>query len=104
MTMMVHLSHMARVQRVVDAHGTDSYLPHLERLRRPITLLSGSENLVWVPESTARTHSHLTERLGEDLFRRVVFDGYGHQDVFIGAEAARDTFPAVLDHLERVNA
>ena len=38
------------------------------------------------------------------LFRRVVFDGYGHQDVFIGADAVRDTYPAVLDHLERVNA
>ncbi len=104
MTMMTHLSEMARVERAVDADGADRYLPHLERLRRPITQLSGRHNMVWTPASTERTHSHLTSNLGEDLFRRVVFDGYGHQDVFIGADAVRDTFPAVLDHLERVNA
>ena len=104
MTMMVHLSEMARVERLIGADGADRYLPHLERLRRPITLLSGSDNLVWVPASTERTHACLVDNLGGDLFRRVVVDGYGHQDVFIGADAARDTFPAVLDHLERVNA
>jgi cholesterol oxidase len=103
-TMMVHLSRMARAERVVSADGADSYLPHLERLRRPITLVSGSANLVWVPDSTERTYALLVEQLGPDPFRRVVLDGYGHQDVFIGAEAARDTFPTVLEHLERVNA
>ena len=104
MTMMAHLSEMARVERIVSVDGADRYLPHLERLRRPITQLSGSHNMVWTPASTERTHSLLTGNLGEDLFRRVVFEGYGHQDVFIGADAVRDTFPAVLDHLERVNA
>jgi cholesterol oxidase len=103
-TMMVHLSRMARAERVVGADGADSYLPQLERLRRPVTLVSGDKNLVWVPESTERTYSLLVNELGGDLFRRVVLDGYGHQDVFIGAEAARDTFPTVLEHLERANA
>jgi len=104
MTMMVHLSRMARAERLVTADGADSYLPNLERLRRPVTLVSGSENRVWVPVSTERTYSMLVDQLGGDLFRRVVIEGYGHQDVFIGAEAARDAFPVVLDHLERVNA
>jgi len=104
MTMMVHLSNMAHAEKIIDAQGADRYLPHLERLRRPITLLSGSENMVWTPASTERTFALLTTRLGGDQFRRVVFDGYGHQDVFIGAEGARDTFPEVLAHLERVNA
>jgi len=104
MTMMVHLSNMAHAEKIIDAGGADRYLPHLERLRRPITLLSGSENMVWTPASTERTFALLTTRLGRDQFRRVVFDGYGHQDVFIGAEVARDTFPEVLAHLERVNA
>jgi cholesterol oxidase len=103
-TMMLHLSRMARAERVVGADGADVYLKHLERLRRPITLVSGAENLVWVPESTARTYSLLTEELGTDLFRRVVLDGYGHQDVFVGAEALSGAFPTVLEHLERVNA
>jgi hypothetical protein len=34
----------------------------------------------------------------------VEFADYGHQDVFNGALSARDTFPAVLEHLRRVNA
>ena len=88
----------------MGADAADTYLPHVERLRRPVTLLSGRHNMGWTPASTERTHSYLTCNLGEDLFRRVVFDGDGHQDVFIGADAVRDTFPAVLDHLERVNA
>ena len=95
---------MARERRVVDAKGRDSYFSDLERLRRPITLLSGSENLVWTPESTERTYRLLGDNFGEDLIRRVVFEDYGHQDVFIGAETARDVFPTILEHLERVNA
>jgi cholesterol oxidase len=104
MTMMVHLSRMAHAQKLIGADGRDSYLTHLDRLRQPVTLLSGSENLVWTPESTKRTYELLCERLGGEIVRRVVFDDYGHQDVFIGAEAARDVFPTILDHLDRVNA
>ncbi|MDR3650300.1 MAG: GMC family oxidoreductase N-terminal domain-containing protein [Acidimicrobiales bacterium] len=104
MTMMAHLSRMAEAERVVGADGSDDYFPHLERLRLPITFLSGRHNLVWLPESTERTYSLLCSELGPDLFQRVVFDDYGHQDVLVGADAPRDTFPAVLDHLDRVNA
>jgi cholesterol oxidase len=104
MTMMVHLSNMAHAQKVIGADGRDVYLADLERLRRPITLLSGSENLVWTAESTKRTHDLLTENLGGDLYRRVVFDDYGHQDVFIGAEVAKDVFPTILEHLDTVRA
>ena len=88
MTMMSHLSRMARVERTVSAQGFDDYIPNLERLRLPITFVSGKHNMVWVPESTERTYSLLVTELGQDLFRRVVFDGYGHQDVLIGASGA----------------
>jgi len=104
MTMMAHLSRMALVKKTVSSDGSDDYAPHLERLRRPITFMSGSHNSVWVPESTDRTHSLLVTELGPDLFRRVVFPDYGHQDVLIGAQAPHDTFPKVLEHLDWVNA
>jgi cholesterol oxidase len=104
MTMMVQLSRMARAERIVDAGGADRYLSDLSGLRLPVTLLSGSENRVWVPESTARSHQLLSDALGQDLVRREVVEGYGHQDVFIGARAAADTFPVVLRHLDRANA
>jgi hypothetical protein len=54
--------------------------------------------------STERTCNLVTQELGGDTCRRVVFNGYGHQDVFIGASAARDTFPSFLAHLEWANA
>jgi hypothetical protein len=73
-------------------------------LRLPLTLLSGSENLVWTPTSTKRTYDLVTQELGGNTCRRVVFDGYGHQDVLIGASAARDTFPSFLAHLDWANA
>ncbi len=104
MTMMVHLSRMARAERLVGADGADRYLPEVGRLKMPITLLSGSENLVWVPASTARSHEVLAALHGEQSVRRELIEGYGHQDVFIGARASVDAFPTILGHLDRVNA
>jgi cholesterol oxidase len=104
LTMMGHLSLLARQERLLSADGSDIYLNHLERLRLPLTLLSGSENLVWTPASTKRTYDVLTQELGGDTCRRVVFDGYGHQDVLIGASAAHDTFPSFVAHLDWANA
>lgn len=104
MTMMVHLSRMARAEQLVGADGADRYLPEVARLRMPITLVSGSENLVWIPASTARSHEVLAALHGEQSVRREVIEGYGHQDVFIGARAAADAFPVILGHLDRVNA
>ena len=89
MTMMCHLSRMARAEKLVDARGQDVYLPHLERLDLPLTLVSGAQNLVWIPESTARDHEQLVAAFGGARARRVVVDGYGHQDFFIGAASAR---------------
>ena len=44
------------------------------------------------------------DEFGEADYRCVEFADYGHQDVFNGALSARDTFPAVLEHLRRVGA
>ena len=104
LTMMDHLSLMARKERLVSANGENQYLSHLQRLSMPITLLSGSVNLVWTAESTLQTYDLLTSELGGDTLRRVVFEDYGHQDVLMGADAPHDTFPAILAHLDRVNA
>ena len=55
-----------------------------------------------VPARIASARAMLTT--GSSQYQRVVFDGYGHQDVFNGALASRDTYPAVLKHLKDVNA
>ena len=104
LTMMDHLSECARRERAVAADGADAYLPHLERLQFPITFLSGSRNLVWLPESTKRTYDLLVGEFGTADYELVQIPDYGHQDVFQGADAAQDTFPAFLAHLDRVGA
>jgi len=101
LTMMAHLRRCASEEKLVAADGTDAYLPHVERARLPITFVHGAHNLVWLPESTERTHDWLVRELGDGLYTRVVFDEHGHQDAFMGAGAPNDVFPAVLAHLER---
>jgi cholesterol oxidase len=101
MTMMAHLGRCAREERLVAADGADVYMPHVERAALPMTFISGAHNLVWLPESTKRTHDWLVAELGPDRFTRVVLDQHGHQDSFMGAEAYEQAFPAVLAHLER---
>ncbi len=99
--MMEHLARCAGAERLVTARGADAYLPHVERARLPMTFVSGAHNGVWVPESTRRDHDWLVAAHGPDLVRRVVLDGHGHQDTFMGAESPRDAFPVVVDHLVR---
>ncbi len=104
MTMMDHLSLMARHEQLASARGQDRYMVHLERLRRPVTFIHGAQNLVWLPASTERSYRLLVGQFGPANYERVVFDDYGHQDVLNGARAAADTYPAFLAHLARVNA
>ena len=102
--MMEHLSNCAAAERLIDAHGADAYLPHLEWLQFPITFVHGVHNLVWVPESTERSFDLLVREFGADNYRRVLLPNHGHQDAFMGMRSVEDAFPEVLAHLDRVNA
>lgn len=102
--MLLHLSEMARQERIVDARGRNVYLPQLDRLQLPITFLHGQHNLVWIPESTERTYALLVDTFGPANYRRTVFEHHGHQDLMMGAQAVTDAFPALLEHLDRVGA
>jgi cholesterol oxidase len=103
LTMMSHLSRIARQEELVTASGA-SYLGDVGRLDLPITFLHGSKNLVWLPASSKRTYDWLQRELGTGKFGRTVFPTYGHQDLMIGHAAAIDVFPSVLAHLSRVGA
>jgi len=98
------LAAMAGAERLISADHEDAYLPHLERLRLPITFLHGAHNLVWVPESTQRTYDLLVSEFGPDQYRRVVFDDHGHQDTIMGVRAVDNAFPAIVEHLDRAGA
>jgi len=104
--MMEHLAECAQKERLVDVHGKDVYLPHLDRLSMPITLIQGAENQVWTLEATETTYDALVHRFGNDDGRYVrhVIPGYGHLDTVFGKNAVHDTYPQMLDHLDRAGA
>jgi hypothetical protein len=67
----------------------------------PITFLSGELNKTWLPESTKRTYDWLVSANGPSFYTRHVIGGYGHLDTFMGATASTDTYPEMLEQLER---
>jgi cholesterol oxidase len=97
---LAHVSLMIRRGRVVDRHGNDAYLPHLERLAFPIAFIHGENNHLYLPEGTVRTLDLLRRANGDDLYRRHVIEGYSHMDCWIGENAARDVFPIAAAELE----
>jgi len=95
------LALIARRQTIVDAAGSDTYLPHLERLAIPITFIHGALNRCFLPESTERTVARLAARNDPGLYTRHVIEGYGHIDCIFGKNAASDVFPHIHTHLEK---
>ncbi len=64
------------------------------------TLLAGRNNRCFLPESQRRTFAFLdTHRPGFHDLR--IVPGYGHLDVLFGRNAARDTYPAIVEALSR---
>lgn len=87
--------------------GTFRQLPTDYTAQQPHTdarfvFLTGDKNVCFLPESQHRAFEFL------DKFRRNfhslhTFSGYGHLDVFMGQNAARDTFPTILEELNKSN-
>jgi hypothetical protein len=62
--------------------------------------LGGQYNQCFVPESQQRTFDYFDRYApGRHAFYELA--GYGHLDVFIGKNAARDNFPLIVDELGR---
>lgn len=73
---------------------------NLERLKGlSICLLSGAENAVWSQQSTKSSYDLLRECFPEVKYERVVVNGYGHLDCWMGKHAHVDIFPRVARHL-----
>ena len=62
--------------------------------------ITGEKNDCFLPESQERSFKHFDAmRPGFHTLR--TFKDYGHLDVFMGQNAARDTFPTILQELDR---
>ncbi|MDT5304325.1 MAG: cholesterol oxidase, partial [Mycobacterium sp.] len=91
-----HLATIVRAGTVVGADGSDRYMPNLRRLALPLTIIHGSENACFYPESTAKTIDALSEENGPGLYNRYLIPDYGHIDCIFGKNAARDVYPYIL--------
>lgn len=77
----------------------DDYFRHAREIETPVLFTTGANNNVF-RDSNIECHSRLRE-LGCTQHELKVFPGYGHQDVFMGKDVARDVFPALLDFMRR---
>jgi cholesterol oxidase len=94
------LATMVRAKQIVDADGSDVYLPHLDRMAIPIRFSHGDENACYLPKSTARTFEALRQRNDPALYSRRVIPRYGHLDCIFGKNAAIDVYPFITEHLD----
>jgi cholesterol oxidase len=96
-----HLGKMVRAGTVVDIDGNDTYMPHLNRMNIPMAFIHGAENACFLPESTQRSYEALRAVNGPSHYWRYVIPNYGHIDCIFGANAAKDVYPYIAEHLAR---
>ncbi|TDD82280.1 alpha/beta fold hydrolase [Actinomadura rubrisoli] len=102
-----HVHKMVRAGRAVKYKPGDprhaalpnDYLAGAADVTTPILFLTGDRNHVFT-DSNIVCH-HVLEAITPGLHELEVIPGYGHQDAFMGANAAADVFPQVLDFLKR---
>jgi len=67
-----------------------------------IAFIAGAMNRCFLAESQVRTHEFVSRIPGARRDHTLhVFPDYGHLDVFMGHNAARDTFPIILAELDK---
>ncbi|HTC22640.1 MAG TPA: esterase [bacterium] len=72
------------------------------KTRARFSLFAGKQNLCFLPQSQTRTFEFLKKR-GAHRPSLHLLNGYGHLDVFMGKDAAKDVFPLFLSELEKKN-
>lgn len=82
-----------------DTILTGEDLRNLDRLKFPIHLISGAENRMFVPESTAATYRLLCDANGADYYQRTLYEGFGHLDCYFGKGAQEEIWPDIAKTL-----
>ena len=96
-----HLMYMGTHGFATDNNNTSLVTkPNLDRLRDlPILFLSGSENVVYSPETTDQSFTTLTNHFQQAGYEREILQGYGHLDCWMSEAAVNDVYPTVLAHI-----
>jgi cholesterol oxidase len=82
-----------------DSILTDDDARNLDRLRLPIHFISGSENRMFVPESTQASYNLLRDTNGASYYQRSVYEGFGHLDCYFGSGAPEAIWPDIAKTL-----
>ena len=75
----------------------DDYLQYAREIETPVLLITGRTNCIFT-DSQVETHRTLQE-LGCTNTELHVYETYGHQDVFMGKDVAKEVFPRFLEFL-----
>ncbi len=75
----------------------DNYFAYAADIKTPILFIQGQDNRVFA-DSNIRCHERL-EKIVPGRHKLHVFPGYGHQDIFMGKDVAKDVFPHLIDFL-----
>ncbi|MBI1890428.1 MAG: alpha/beta fold hydrolase [Burkholderiales bacterium] len=76
----------------------DNYFEHAKDIQTPILLTQGQDNRVFV-DANIRCHERL-EKIVPGRHQLHVYPKYGHQDIFMGKNAATDIFPRMIQFLK----
>jgi pimeloyl-ACP methyl ester carboxylesterase len=104
LTFFQQMAQCLRAGRLVPVEGYKE-LPENVAERLPETdarfvFLAGELNDCFLPESQRRTYEHLS-RHRRNYHALHVIPNYGHLDIFMGKDAARDVFPLIVSELEK---
>jgi cholesterol oxidase len=77
----------------------NDYFERAGEVTTPVLFTTGRNNKVFT-DSNIHCHERL-ERITPGLHELMVYDGYGHQDVFMGKDVATDIFPRMLAFIEK---
>jgi triacylglycerol lipase/cholesterol oxidase len=78
----------------------DNYLQHAATIGTPILFVTGAKNNVFL-DSNVVTYQTLTKLNPNQSIKLKIFDGYGHQDPFMGKHSDVDIFPEFIRFLNQ---
>lgn len=94
----VNVGHLISVEGMNEL--PDSFVSRPPKTDARFVLLAGRNNRCFLPESQQRTFQFFDQHR-PNYHSLHEFPGYGHLDVFMGKNAAHDTFPIILEELAK---
>ncbi|KAJ0087839.1 hypothetical protein Patl1_32632 [Pistacia atlantica] len=94
-----HLRKICNSGFIVNSHGKNSYLIHPERMAVSTLYISGGRSLLVTPETSFLANNYMKLHQPSLRHERIVVEGFGHSDLWIGEESYKKVFPPILCHI-----